>query len=461
MLHSNIFAERRLKLRSQITDGLILFLGNTDVPYNYSSNTYQFRQDSTFSYFFGLNEPNLTGIIDVENNTEYLFGDDIDMEDIIWMGYQPSLKDKASETGISHTFPSKDILRTIKQAQTSGRTIHFLPPYRSESILQLQGLLGIAAEKLTEKASSPLTKAVIKLRSVKDSWEIFEIEKMVDVAWLMHTTAMKMARPGILEREIAGTIEGIALSHGNGVSFPVILSMNGETLHNHHHNNYLQKGRLMLTDAGSEAETLYASDITRTIPVGGRFDQRQKDIYNIVLAANRKTIELTSPHRTYLDVHLEAAKTIASGLKDLGLMKGNINEAVAAGAHALFFPHGLGHMLGLDVHDMEGLGETLVGYDETVTRSKQFGLAYLRFAKKPESGYVLTDEPGIYFIPALIDQWRNEKKFPNFINYDNVESYKDFGGIRIEDDLLVTENGCRILGKPIPKTINEIENIMA
>jgi Xaa-Pro aminopeptidase len=297
------------------------------------------------------------------------------------------------------------------------------------------------------------------MRSIKEDIEIAELEKAIDVAYLMHTTGMKMAKPGIIEQEIAGAIEGIALSHYGPVSFPVILSIDGQTLHNHYHGNTLREGRMLVIDAGCESALHYASDITRTVPVGGRFNQRQKEIYEIVLKTNTETIKAIKPGTYYREVHLLAAKTIASGLKDLGLMKGNIDEAVVQGAHALFFPHGLGHMLGLDVHDMEGLGENFVGYDNTVSRSDQFGFAFLRMARKLEPGFVITDEPGIYFIPALIDQWRSEGKFTEFINYDKVETYKDFGGIRIEDDVLVTKDGYRVLGKPIPKTVAEVEGI--
>lgn len=451
---------RRTALKHKISDGIIVFPGNSELPYNYRSNTYHFRQDSTFSYFFGLNEPDLGVLIDIDENRDIIFGDNIGIEDIIWMGFLPSIEERAAKVGVTECKPSGNLWLYVESALKKGRKVHFLPPYRENVKLQLSKVLGIDYGQINQAASVPLIKAVVELRSVKSDKEIAEIENMVNVARQMHITAMRMARPGALEREIAGTIEGIALSSGNGVSFPVILSMNGETLHNHAHHQFLEKGRLMLVDAGSESETLYASDITRTVPVGGKFSSRQKDVYNIVLAANMNTIANTSPNVQYKEIHLQAAKIIASGLKDLGLMKGNIEEAVSAGAHALFFPHGLGHMLGMDVHDMEGLGESYVGYNDTVQRSDQFGLAYLRFAKKPEPGYVLTDEPGIYFIPALIDLWRSEKKFTEFLNYDKIEEYKGFGGIRIEDDILVTETGCRVLGEPIPKTVEEIENIM-
>jgi Xaa-Pro aminopeptidase len=460
MFPTQLYIERRESLRRKISNGLILFLGNTDIPYNYRSNTYHFRQDSTFSYFFGLHQPDLAGIIDLEEGSELIFGNDIDIEDIIWMGNLPSIKERAAKAGIAKVLPMQELDRVIKKAMATGRKIHFLPPYRSENILQITSLLGKVGEEQKKDASRELIKAVIELRSVKNDLEVEAIEKMVDVAWLMHTTAMKMARPGVIEKEIAGTIEGIALSHGNGVSFPVILSQHGETLHNHSHANILEKGKLMLTDAGSESALLYASDITRTVPVGGKFSSQQKDIYQIVLEANLNTIQMANPLITYMEVHLAASKIIAYGLKGLGLMRGRVDDAIEAGAHALFFPHGLGHMLGLDVHDMENLGENLVGYESSDFRSGQFGLAYLRFAKKPKPGYVLTDEPGIYFIPELIDLWRKENKFTEFINYDKVETHKGFGGIRIEDDILVTEVGCRVLGKPIPKTVEQIEEIM-
>ena len=460
MFPTQVYIDRRKNLKNRLSSGLVLMLGNQEVPYNYKSNTYHFRQDSTFSYFFGLNEPNLAGLIDIENNTEYLFGDNIDIEDIIWMGNLPSLEERAGKVGIEKTLPSKELAGYIKKAHDSGHQIHFLPPYRGESIIHLENLLGISKSELSKAASLELIKAIVDLRLLKDAYEIAEIEKMVEVAYQMHTFVMRNAKPGMFEKEIAGAIEGIALSYSNGVSFPIILSMNGETLHNHSHGNILQQGRLLIIDGGAESESLYASDITRTIPVGGKFSPIQKDIYNIVFDANLKAIEITSPHIAYREVHLAIAKVIAHGLKNLGLMKGKMDDAVEAGAHALFFPHGLGHALGMDVHDLEGLGEDNVGYNDSITRSDQFGLAYLRFAKKPKPGYVLTDEPGIYFIPELIDLWRGDKKFMDFINYDKVETYKGFGGIRIEDDILVTENGCRVLGKPIPKTVEEIEAMM-
>ncbi len=460
MFNPELYSTRREKLRKLMNSGLLLFPGNNEAAFNYPSNTYNFRQDSSFLYFFGLDHPGFAGIIDVDNGEDYFFGDDITMDDIIWMGPQPSMKGRAAKVGITNVLPYIKLSEMIQEAIDKNRKIHFLPPYRGEQYIQLAELLGKKTGEIKDMASVELIKSVIKLRSVKGEEEVKEIEFALNIAYNMHTTAMKIAMPGIVEREIAGKIEGIALCEGLGVSFPVILSINGQTLHNHYHGNTLVKERMMVTDAGAESLLHYASDITRTVPVGGKFSRRQKDIYEIVLAANMKAIESVKPGITNKELHIMACETIASGLKDLGLMKGDVKEAVTRGAHALFMPHGLGHMMGLDVHDMEGLGEDYVGYDDQVKRSDQFGLAFLRLGRKLEPGFVFTIEPGLYFIPALIDQWKSEHKFEEFINYDKVESYKDFGGIRIEDDVLVTNNGYKVPGKPIPKTVSEVEDIM-
>ena len=460
MFDAKVYTSRRNMLRENIKSGLILFPGNPEVSFNYPANTYHFRQDSNFLYFFGLDHPDLAGIIDVDNGTDTIFGNDVDLDDIIWMGPQPAMKDRAARVGVKQTAPLAELLKVVAEARAKGRKIHFVPPYRGETYIQLSALLGIPVPEVRDSVSEDLIRAVVSLRSVKDEHEVAEIEKAVDIAYEMHTTSMRMAMPGRVEREIAGAIEGISLSLGGPVSFPIILSIHGETLHNHYHGNVLEAGRMMVTDAGAETTMHYSSDITRTVPVGGRFNARQKDIYEIVLAANVKAIEATAPGVSNRDLHMLAARVIATGLKNLGLMKGNVDDAVTEGAHAMFFPHGLGHMMGLDVHDMEGLGENFVGYDEEIKRSKQFGTAFLRLGRKHQPGFVFTIEPGIYFIPALIDQWKREGKFTEFINYDKVESFKDFGGIRIEDDVLVTETGFRVLGKPIPKTVAEIEAIM-
>ena len=458
MFQSNVYTGRRDSLKQKMKSGLLFFPGNLEASYNYPANTYHFRQDSSFLYFFGLNQPDLAAVIDVDSGKDYLFGNDVDMDDIIWMGPQESMKDRAAKVGVENTAPMAKLSAFLIDAVKKGRKIHILPTYRGDTVIQIADLLNINHNKLKELVSEELIKAVVSLREIKDDYEIAEIEKAVDVAYDMHTTSMKMAMPGTIEQEIAGRIEGISLSGGGPVSFPIILSVHGETLHNHHHNNILQTGQKMVTDAGAETLMNYVSDITRTVPVGGKFNQCQKEIYEIALKANTEVIKQSKPGILYRDMHFLAAKTIASGLKDLGLMKGDIDEAVQQGAHALFMPHGLGHQMGLDVHDMEGFGEDYVGYDDEIKRSEQFGLAFLRFAKKLKKGLVLTDEPGIYFIPALIDLWKSENKFADFINYEKLESYKDFGGIRIEDDLLITDTGCRVLGKAIPKTVAEIES---
>jgi len=460
MFSKELYTSRREKLRKLVNNGIILIPGNSDVPFNYPANIYTFRQDSSFLYFFGINQPNVIGIIDVDSGEEYMFGNDVDIDDIIWMGELPTMKDFAGKNGVKNTAPSQKADDFIEKALKQGRKIHFLPTYRAETKLQLEKLLGIPANELNNNVSESLIKAVVKLRSVKDKYEIEDIEGSIDVAYKMHTTAMKMAMPGAKEQEIFGKIEGIALAHGGPVSFPIILSVNGQILHNHHHNNILKAGQLLVTDAGAESAMHYCSDITRTSPVGGKFSAKQKDIYEAVLDANVEVINNSKAGIVYRDMHLLSAKIITERLKAVGLMKGNVDDAVANGAHALFYPHGLGHMMGLDVHDMEGLGENYVGYNDEFKRSDQFGLAFLRMGRKLEEGFVMTVEPGIYFIPALIDIWKKEKKNTDFINYDKLEEYRDFGGIRIEDDILIEKDSCRVLGNPIPKTVKEIEDLM-
>lgn len=461
MFKKEVYIDRRNRLKKELGSGVAIFLGNQEASFNYPANTYHFRQDSHFLYFFGLDHPGFCGVVDVDNDKDYIFGNDFDIEDVIWMGEQPKVADMAAEVGVSNTGTLKDLALFVAHAVDHDQIVHYLPTYRGTTTIELANLMGSSIEEIKEGASIELIKAVVKLKEVKDSFEIVEIEKAVDIAYLMHTTSMKMAMPGVKEQEIAGVIEGISLALGGPVSFPIILSMDGQTLHNHSHANILQEGRMMVTDAGSETQLHYSSDITRTVPVGGKFNSRQKDIYETVLSALVNSTAAIKPGVEYREMHMIAARNIVEGLKGVGLMKGNVDDAVAAGAHTLFFPHGLGHMMGMDVHDMEGLGENYVGYNEKTKRSDQFGTAYLRLGKELNPGYVLTVEPGCYFIPALIDKFRSEGKFTDFINYDRVETYKDFGGIRIEDDVLVTENGHRILGKPIPKTVAEIEQTMA
>ena len=457
MFDKKTYQQRRNKLNKQVRSGLLLFLSNGESPMNYPANTYHYRQDSTFLYFFGLNFPGLAAIIDIDENRQTVFGNDLEMEDIIWMGPQPTLKSRCLKVGITHSQPLCQLGETLQKAVRQGRKIHFLPPYRSENAMWLERLLGIRAESAKNYASAEFVKAAIAQRSLKSQEEIKEIEAALTISAAMYREAMAMAQPGVYEREIAGRIEGIALAGGGQLAFPAIVTIHGETLHNHYHGNRLQKGDLLIIDSGCETETGYASDITRTLPVGGKFDSRQKAVYETVLDMQLSAIAMIRPGISYRSVHLKACEILVERLKQMNLMKGGARDAVAAGAHALFFPHGLGHMMGLDVHDMEDLGETYVGYDETTKRSQQFGLAYLRLAKKLEPGHVLTVEPGIYFIPALIDQWRAEKKSAAFINYAEVDKYRKFGGIRIEDNVLVIPRGGRVLGPPIPKEIAAVQ----
>jgi Xaa-Pro aminopeptidase len=428
---------------------------------NYPANTYPFRQDSSFLYFFGLDTPGLAAVVDIDSGQDIIFGNDIDLEDVIWMGELPTIKERAALAGVRKTAPLAKLEETIASAKDQKRIIHYLPPYRADTVARLANLLDLPATEVKKNTSEELIKAVVALRATKSDEEIAEIEKALAVSHQMYISAMKMVRPGLYESDIVGAIEGIALARSGATAFPIILTINGQIFHNQYRGNRLLRGRLLVIDAGAASAMGYASDITRTIPVSGRFTTKQKDIYEIVLRGQLEAIASMKPGVKYLDIHLATARTMASGLKDLGLMKGDTDEAVAAGAHALFFPHGLGHMIGLDVHDMEALGENFVGYDETVARSPQFGLAYLRMARELWPGFVLTVEPGIYFIPPLIDTWKKSHKFSAFINYLKVDEYRDFTGIRIEDNVLITKEGSRVLGKPIPKKVKDIERTMA
>jgi Xaa-Pro aminopeptidase len=461
MFKAEVYTKRRTRLNGMMKTGLALFIGNSEAPMNYPANTYHFRQDSDFLYFFGLDLPGLSGLMDFDSGKDWIFGNDADMDDIIWMGPQPSVIELAAKCGITNTAPISKLEEKVKDAISKRRKVHFLPPYRGENKMILGSLLKENPCTMKTLASISLIKAVVSMRSIKEKVEIEEIEKAVDIAYDMHVTAMKMCRQGISEQDIFGAIEGIALAKGGGTAFPIILSVNGQTLHNHAHGNILKKGRMMVADAGAETDLHYSSDITRTTPVGGKFSQQQKEIYEIVLKANTEAIKETGPGKSNLDLHLMACGIIASGIKDLGMMKGDVDEAVAKGAHALFMPHGLGHMMGLDVHDMEALGENYIGYNDDVKRSDQFGLAFLRFALPYKPGHVFTIEPGCYFIPELINQWKSEGKFNEFINYSRIDKYMSIGGIRIEDNVLITEKGHKVLGKLIPKTITEIESVCA
>lgn len=461
MFAKEIYISRRERLMQKIDNGLILLLGNSEASSNYPANTYKFRQDSSFLYFFGLNEPDLAAVLDPQSGDQILFGNNVDMDDIIWMGPQPTVSEKGALVGITHTEPFAALADCLKKAQEQGRKIHFLPPYRNHNKILLHTMLGLPVASLKEQASVELIKAIVDLRIIKEQCELEEIHKACDIGYEMHFTAMKQAKLGMVEQQLAGVMEGIAHSKGAMTSFPTILSQNGETLHNHSHHQILTDGRLIVIDAGAENNMNYCSDFTRTIPSSGKFTQQQKEIYNIVAAANNLAQGMARPGLTYKDVHLASCKVLAKGLKELGLMKGDVDEAVAAGAHALFMPHGLGHNMGLDVHDMEDLGQIYVGYDDTYRPSTQFGLASLRMGKMLHAGHVLTVEPGCYFIPALIDQWKAEGTNKDFINFDALDAYRTFGGIRLEDDIVITETGCRMLGsKRLPITPEDVEKEM-
>ena len=462
MFETNVYTERRRVLKDKFDSGIILFLGNNESPANYLANTYTFRQDSSFLYYYGIDRPGFAATIDIDNNLETLFGNDYAIDEIVWVGAQPTVSEYAEFVGIKRAVPLEKLNEQISGAIKKGRRVHFLPQFRPENIMKFSSLSGLDSSRINDYASEKLIKAVIAQRSIKAEEELKEIDEAVDIASKMHLAAMKMVKPDTDERKIAGMIEGIALSLGYGLSFRPIVSINGQILHNPYYDNKMKIGDLLVNDSGAESKLHYASDITRTIPVGAKFDQKQKEIYEIVLKSEKNAIDSVKPGVSFKDIHKQTAADIASGLIELGLMYGNPEDAVNAGAHTLFFPHGLGHMLGLDVHDMEGLGEDFVGYDESVSRSEEFGLKYLRLAKTLQPGFVFTIEPGIYFIPELIDMWKAEDKFNQYINYNKVEEYRGFGGIRIEDNVLVTEEGFRIMGsKPIPKSVEEIEAIVS
>lgn len=457
MFPPSTYISRRAQLKKEIGSGIILLLGNSESPMNYPDNTFRFRQDSSFLYFFGLDYPDLAGIIDIDNNRDMIFGDDLTLDDIVWTGIQPTLAERSSGAGITDSFPLEDIQSLLGSAIKSCRKIHYLPPYRSKNLLTLHQWLQWSFSEIESNISQDLIMAVIKQRNYKTEEEIAEIEKAVNTTVDMHLTAMRMAKPGMKEAEIAAAVHQVALASGGDISFPIIATIHGETLHNHYHGNTIKSGDLFLLDAGAESGLHYAGDMSSTFPVDKTFTQIQRDIYNVSLAAHEAAISKLKPGTTNKEVHLKACLTIAEGMKSLGFMKGNPEDAVTAGAHALFFPCGTGHMMGLDVHDMEDLGEQWVGYDGE-PKSKQFGLKSLRLARKLEPGFVLTIEPGIYFIPSLIDRWHAEHKFNEFINWEKVEKYKGFRGCRNEEDFLITETGSRLLGKPLAKTIEEVES---
>lgn len=463
MFSKETYVNRRTELKKLVKKGVILLFGNNESPVNYPSNGYYpFRQDSSFLYYFGINRDGLVGIIDIDEDTETIVGNDIDIEDIVWFGSVDSVKELAASVGVSKTAPMKQLQVICNEALRQHKPVHFLPPYRFDTKLQIFDLLGIHPNQQKEAASLELINAVITMRSTKEQQEIDEIENACSIGNKMHTTAMRLTKPGLTEKYIGGQVDGVAHSYGAMVSFATIYTQHGEIMHGAPRWDELQDGRLVLCDAGAENRNNYCSDNTRTYPVNGKFTQRQLDIYSIVEACHDYVLNVAKPGVRYKDVHLAVCRLMAGKLKELGLMKGDVDEAVNAGAHAMFLPHGLGHMMGMDVHDMEGLGQIYVGFDEETRPSTQFGTNALRMGRRLEEGFVVTDEPGIYFIPDLIDDWRAKGLHTDFINYDVLETYKDFGGIRIEDDVLITADGCRFLGKErIPYHPKDVEEFMA
>jgi len=456
MFAAKTYCARRNLLKKQIQSGLIILFGNEESPMNYTDNAYHFRQDSTFLYFFGLDSPGLAAVIDIDENREIILGNELTIDDIVWMGAQPSLAEKSLQVGVTETAPAAYLSEIINKALKGKKQIHFLPPYRPENKIKLYELLGIVPARVKEAVSLELIRAVVAQRNFKSDEEINEIEKAANISVAMHVAAIKMAKPGMMEREIAAEVQRIVLANGGQIAFPIILTVNGQTLHNHDHGHTLKNGDMVLCDFGAETDLHYCADLSSTFPVDSKFTARQREIYNISLAAHNAAIAALKPGKKFKEVHLAACKRIAEGMRDLGLMKGNADDAVEAGAHAIFFPCGTGHLMGLDVHDMEDIGEMYVGYDGQ-PKSTQFGLKSLRLARELQPGFVLTIEPGIYFIPELIDKWRAEKRFNDFLDYQKLEAYKAFGGIRNEENFLITKEGCRLLGKEKPKSIEAVE----
>ncbi|WP_319591870.1 aminopeptidase P family protein [uncultured Draconibacterium sp.] len=452
MFQKEIYIERRKVLKEKVGEGLILLFGNDESSMNYADNTYHFRQDSTFLYYFGIQHPGLAAVIDIENDREIVFGDDYTIDDIVWMGPQPTIADRAALCGVSTVFPMKELASVVEKS----KKIHFLPLYRPENKIKLLELIDVAPKDVANTYSLDLVKAVVSQREIKSKEEIEQLHQAVNVSVDMHVAAMKFARPGMTEAQVAAEIHKVALAAGGNIAFPIIATKNGQTLHNHFHGNTIKEGDLFLVDAGYENELSYSGDLSSTFPVSKKFTPEQKEIYEISLAGHEAAISALEFGKPYKNAHIAAATTIFDGLKSMGFTKGNAMDAFDAGAHALFFPCGTGHMMGMDVHDMEDLGEVWVGYDGQ-PKSTQFGLKSLRLAKPLRAGHVFTIEPGIYFIPELIDLWRGQGKFNDFINWEKVDSYRNFGGIRNEEDFVMTENGAQLLGKPKPKTVEDVE----
>ncbi len=454
MFSTDTYKNRRAALKKNVGSGLMLFFGNEECGMSYEDNTYHFKQDSSFLYFFGLDYAGLAAIIDVDEDREIIFGNELTIDDIVWMGTQPTLHEKAHRVGISEVRPASELKSYLDAAASKGQEIHYLPVYRAEHRLKLQNLLGIHPG--AEQPSVPFIKGIVNLRNYKTAEEIIELEKACDVTADMHIEAIRTVKVGMHEYEVAAALEAVAQANGCRISFPTITTVNGQTLHNHYHGNLINEGDMVLIDAGAETEMGYCGDMSSTVCAGKTFTTRQKEVYDIQVASHLAAVNALKPGIPFKDVYELSCRVICEGMKSLGLMKGDPAEAVAAGAHAMFFPCGLGHMMGMDVHDMENLGEVWVGYDGQ-PKSTQFGRKSLRLARPLEPGFVLTIEPGIYFIPELIDLWKSENRFTDFICYDKLEPYRNFTGLRNEEDYLITETGARRLGKRIPLTTEEVE----
>ncbi|NLI87056.1 MAG: aminopeptidase P family protein [Bacteroidales bacterium] len=458
MFSKQTYTNRRNQLRAQFKSGILLFIGNDESGMNYEDNTYRFRQDSSFLYYFGINRPGLYAIMDIESGHDYVYGDDLTIDSIVWMGSQPTIHEMAAGFGVENTGPLSSFYQKVKTYPLAS--VHYLPPYRPEHFLKLMDIFEISKQETSARASVPFITAVAEQRNVKTDEEVEEIDHAVSITAEMHMAAMRYALPGMTEAQVAARIYEVALAAGGDISFPIIATINGQTLHNHYHGNTISEGQLFLVDAGYETPKGYAGDMSSTFPVGRTFTERQKEIYQITLAAHNGAIDKLKPGINFRDVHLHAARIIFDGLKNMGFAKGNTDDAIANGAHALFFPCGVGHLMGLDVHDMENLGEQYVGYCGA-PKSTQFGLKSLRFARPLKPGFVVTIEPGIYFIPELIDLWQQNGTNRDYINFDRVNEYRHFGGIRNEEDVLVTPTGHRVLGKPLAKTVEEVEALRA
>lgn len=469
MFSKDVYARRRQTLVAKMADsaaegkrGIALFIGNTEAPAQYKDNCYKFRQDSTWLYFFGIDQPLYAAIIDLDNGNETIFANDVEIGDIIWMGPQPSVASVAASVGVEKSAPYTDLNAAVAKVLAEGRPVHFVKPSRYYNTMKIASLLGCGTDEVAGRFSLALTKAIISMRLVKEDCEIEAIDDACNLGYEMHTVARNSIVPGIIEQEIVGKMDGVTLSKGWGVSFPTILTQHGETLHNHLHDKIIEPGKLMVIDAGAESNVHYASDFTRTYPTSGKFTAKQREIYQIVCDCNEFAFSMTRPGISYREVHLKTMHLMLEELRALDIVRGDVQDMVEAGIAGLFMPHGLGHNMGLDVHDMEDYGENYVGYDDDQKRSSQLGLGSLRMARKLVPGNVITDEPGIYFIPALIEKWKSEKTGQGFVNYQKLESYYDFGGIRLEDDVLVTADGARRLGKErLPISPDDVEAAMA